>query len=81
MEFYANLIKMGQIYKIIISVTIYSLLNGVILYYLILPSIIERRAKDLNLMRYDSVSDKFVPKDSLQITGEELYYLQYGILK
>ena len=81
MVFYANLIKMGQIYKIIISVTIYSLLNGVILYYLILPSIIERRARDLGLMRYDSVSDKFVPKDNLQITGEELYYLQYGILK
>lgn len=48
------------------------------LYYYALPKIIESRAKDLNLMRFDSKKDKFVAKDSIKISGWDLYYLQHG---
>ena len=56
----------------------YTLLCAVIFYYLAVPKIIERRAKDLNLMQYNGEKDRFVGKDSLNISGWYLYYLQYG---
>lgn len=56
----------------------YTLLCAVIFYYVAVPKIIERRAKDLNLMQYNEEKDKFVGKDSLNICGWDLYYLQYG---
>lgn len=56
----------------------YTLLCAVIFYYAVVPKIIERRAKDLNLMQYNGEKDKFVGKDSLNISGWDLYYLQYG---
>lgn len=45
-----------------------------------MPKIIERRAIDLNLMQYDGKKDTFVAKDSLCISGWDLYYLQHGNL-
>lgn len=56
----------------------YTLLCAVIFYYVAVPKIIERMAKDLNLMQYNGEKDKFVGKDSLNISGWDLYYLQYG---
>jgi len=56
----------------------YTLLCAVIFYYLAVPKIIERRAKDLNLMQYNGKKNKFVAKDSLNISGWDLYYLQHG---
>ncbi len=58
----------------------YTLLCAVIFYYVAVPKIIERRAKDLNLMQYNGEKDKFVfvAKDSLNISGWDLYYLQHG---
>ncbi len=56
----------------------YTLLCAVIFYYVALPKIIERRAKDLNLMQFDGEKDKFVAKDSLNISGWDIYYLQHG---
>lgn len=55
-----------------------ALLCAVIFYYVAMPKIIEHRAKDLNLMQYDGSKDKFVAKDSLHISGWDLYYLQNG---
>jgi hypothetical protein len=56
----------------------YTLLCAVIFYYVAVPKIIERRAKDLNLMRYNGEKDKFVVKDTINISGWDLYYLQHG---
>lgn len=56
----------------------YTLLCAVIFYYVAVPKIIERRAKDLNLMQYNGEKDKFVAKDSLNISGWYLHYLQHG---
>lgn len=56
----------------------YTLLCTVIFYYVAIPKIIENRAKDLNLMRYNGEKDTFVAKDSLNISGCDLYYLQHG---
>ena len=42
----------------------YTLLCAVIFYYVAVPKIIERRAKDLNLMQYNGENDKFIGKDS-----------------
>ncbi len=53
---------------------------SIFFYYIIIPNIIERRARDLNFMRYENVEDKFVPKDSLLINYWDLYYLQYGTM-
>jgi len=56
----------------------YTLLCAVIFYYVAVPNIIERRARDLNLMQYNGEKDKFVAKDTLNISGWDLYYLQHG---
>ena len=66
--------------KLIILITIvgYTLLCFIIFYYKAIPNIIERRAKDLGLMHYDGNKDKFVAKDSINIIGWEIYYLQFG---
>jgi hypothetical protein len=56
----------------------YTLLCAVIFYYVAVPKIIERRVKDLDLMQYNGEKDKFVSKDSLNISGWDVYYLQHG---
>ena len=55
-------------------------LCGVIFYYIALPKIIERRAEDLGLLRYNSKVDKMVEKDSLHISGWDLHYLKKGTM-
>lgn len=45
------------------------------------PDVIEQRAKELNLMRYNGKSDKFIPKDTIEINGYELNYLIHGTTK
>lgn len=69
---------MEQIFKKLIGYTLYTLLCGVIFYYIAMPKIIERRARDLALMQYNADKDKMVAKDSLKLSGWDLYYLQYG---
>ena len=64
--------------KTITAIIGYTLLCTVIFYYVAVPKIIEHRAKNLNLMRYNSNKDKFVAKDTINISGWDLYYLQYG---
>lgn len=49
--------------------------------YMEVPDIIERRAKDLDLMRYDGKTNKFIPKDSIFIRGSEINYLIHGTTK
>ena len=69
---------MERIFKKLIGYTLYTLLCGVIFYYIAIPKIIERRAIDLALMQYSADKDKMVAKDSLQLSGWDVYYLQYG---
>lgn len=52
-----------------------------ICYYVIMPSEIERRFRDLNLMHYNGVKDKMVAKDSVSLDYYDLHYIQYGNLK
>lgn len=48
----------------------------------IIPNIIEKRYKALDLMQYDGKDDKFVPKsDSLLVNKWDLWYIQYGTTK
>lgn len=49
-----------------------------IFYYVLLPKIIENRAQHLDLLKYNSKIDKMVEKDSLFISGWDLYYLKNG---
>ena len=56
----------------------YTLLCAVVFYNDAVPIIIERRAKDLNLMQYNGEKDEFIAKDSLNISADDLYYLQHG---
>lgn len=69
---------MEQIFKKIVYYTLYTLLCYIIFYYFALPKIIERRARDLDLMQYCADKDKMVAKDSLSVTTWDIYYLQYG---
>ena len=70
-------------FKLIIITAIigYTILCAVFFYYVVLPEIIEHRAKDLNLMQYNGEKDKFIAKDNLNINGWDLYYLQHGNMK
>jgi len=59
------------------------LITGVILsifvaifYYFMLPSIMEKRFHDLNLVEYRN--GKFVGKDSVVINEYDLHYIKYG---
>lgn len=69
---------MERTFKKLISYTLYTVLCGVIFYYIALPKIIERRARDLGLMQYNAEKDRMVSKDSLKLSGCDVYYLQYG---
>lgn len=46
----------------------------------IMPSDIEQRAKELNLLKYDSKKNAFVIKDSVYIDNFDLEYLKYGTM-
>ena len=69
---------MERTFKKLISYTLYTVLCGVVFYYIALPKIIERRARDLGLMQYNAEKDRMVAKDSLKLRGGDVYYLQYG---
>lgn len=69
---------MERIFKKLISYTLYTVLCGVIFYYIALPKIIERRAEHLGL-RYNSKVDKMV--ESLDISGWDLHYLKKGTME
>jgi hypothetical protein len=60
------------------------LLGEIIGYYVyingIMPRDIEQRAKELNILRYDSKTDKFIIKDSVYIDNFDLEYLKYGTI-
>lgn len=60
--------------------TIYTSLCFVVFYQLVIPKVIESRAGDLDLMRYDSTKDEMVPKDSLRLDKFDFYYLKNGEL-
>lgn len=45
------------------------------------PSTIEQRLKDLDLMKYDSKTEKFIPKDSVILRSSEINYLINGTTK
>jgi hypothetical protein len=46
-----------------------------------MPKDIEQRAKELNILKYDSKTGKFVVKDSVYIDNFDLEYLKYGTMK
>ena len=69
--------------KSIIILCFLSILLGAlqISYHFVTPKIVERRARDLGLMQYNSEKDKFVAKDSVVIDVWDLHYLQHGTMK
>jgi len=70
--------KIYKIFIIFISIICYTFLIINIFYYVLIPKIIERRARNLDLMQYSGTKNKFIAKDSLKISGWDLYYLQHG---
>lgn len=59
-----------------------AMLTSVIVYhYILIPNTVLERGKDLDLYQYSSKENRFLPKDKITITADELYYLQYGKLK
>ena len=58
------------------------ILGEIIGYYVyihgIMPSDIEQRAKELDLLKYDSKKNAFIIKDSVYIDNFDLEYLKYG---
>ena len=71
---------MKHIFNTFIYYTLYTILCGVVFYYILLPKIIERRAEHLGLLRYNSKVDEMVEKDSLYISGYGLHYLKKGTM-
>lgn len=69
---------MERIFKNIIIYILYTVFCAYIFYYIAIPKIIERRARDLDLMRYSAEKDKMIGKDSLQLNKWDIYYLQHG---
>lgn len=61
------------------------LLGQIIGYYVyvngIMPRDIEERAKELNIVKYDSKTNSFIIKDSVYINNFDLEYLKYGTMK
>jgi hypothetical protein len=64
--------------KTIILILSILIINNLVFYYTFIPRIIEKRAKDLDLMQYNGEKEKFVGKDSVLLNQWEIYYLQYG---
>jgi|TARA_R110000851_G_scaffold73614_2_gene162375 hypothetical protein len=69
---------MEQIFNKLTSYLLYTLLCGIVFYYIAAPKIIEHRAISLGLMQYNSDKGGMVAKDSLHLCGWDIYYLQYG---
>ncbi len=67
--------------KYLIFIIAYSVAITYLLLAFAMPIIIERRAKDLNLMQYNAQKDIFIPKDSILINASDIYYLKHGNLK
>lgn len=49
--------------------------------YMEMPSKIEERLKNLDLMNYDAKTDKFIPKDCVVVRSAEINYLIKGTTK
>jgi len=49
--------------------------------YMEMPNKIEERLKNLDLMKYDSKTDKYIPKDCVVVRGVEINYLIKGTTK
>ena len=56
-------------------------LINVIVYYIYIPIVFEKRARDINIMKYNAKTNSFIPKDSIQISSGDVYYLQHGTVK
>jgi hypothetical protein len=51
------------------------------LYFFAMPRFIEKRALDLNIIKYNSKEENFVIKDSITLSSDDLNYLKYGSFK
>jgi cell division protein FtsX len=71
----------SYIFSLIILFIIFLITTFTLFYYITIPIIIESRARDLGIMRYNSEKNKFIAKDSLNLNKFDIYYLQYGTLK
>lgn len=64
--------------KYFIVLIIGELIGGFVYEYMELPNKIEQRAKEINIVTYDSKQNKFIIKDSVTIDNYDLEYLKYG---
>lgn len=65
----------------IIRIILYTILCFLVYHYFLLSKVIDKRAEELGLLRYNSRVDKMVEKDSIFMSGYELHYLKYGSFK
>lgn len=64
--------------KYFIVLIIGELIGGFVYQNMELPNEIEKRAKELNILKYDSKINKFIVKDSVYIDNFDLEYLKHG---
>jgi len=69
---------MDKLVQKIIGYVLYTFFLCVIFYFIAVPKIVEHRAQELGFLTYNSKIDKMVEKDTLVISGWELYYLKKG---
>lgn len=69
----------GRIDKII-GYLMCSFITYIMFYYVYMPRIIERRGRDLGVMRYSYEKDSYIPKDTITLNSYEFHYMQYGNL-
>lgn len=57
---------------------LYTMLCWTAFYLIAMPKVVENRSQHLGLLQYNSKVNKMVEKDSLHISGWDLYYLKKG---
>ena len=67
--------------KYFIFLIIGEIIGGFVYQHMELPSEIEKRAKELNILKYDSKQNKFIVKDIVTIDNYDFEYLKHGSLK
>ena len=66
--------------KYFIVLIIGEVIGGLVYQHIELPNEIEKRARELNLLKYDSKQNKFIIKDSVYIDNFDLEYLKNGTM-
>lgn len=57
------------------------IISCLLMYYYSMPRLIEKRAVELNMVKYNSKEDEFLIKDSITLSSDDFNYLKHGSFK